>query len=436
MANYYHSPVVGIDVAANFSITTALKPDGTIFKKNLRINHNQKGFETLLIFLQKIEEEFNSAPVVFCESTGIYHLTLLQFLLKHQVEIHVVNPLITNSNKNWNIRKAKTDKLDSYSIAMSCKTGNVKTSVNHSEEFLHFRFLVREYYQLVDNAANLKIRFSNNIYIHYPGLQLAFSDITGKTPLAFIQAYPTPDKLLQASKDDVVNFLKTSSRRGAIWAENKYKKLINIACEANMIGINPNLFANKVKRFSDSYTFLKQQIQDIEAEIFDFIEHATFANSFKQNLELLLSFKGIGKMTAVTLLSEIGDISNFSNAQKLVAFFGVDPAVNESGNFKGDKNKMSKRGTKIGRRVLYTLALSSIRKSKSGKPINTVLYHFYNEQLSSKKKKKVRIVAVMNKLLRYIYSVLKNQTPYEMRDPKIHKKMYLESQHHMHHIAA
>jgi len=57
MSNYYHLPVVGIDIAANFSIVTALKPDGDIYQKNLRIEHTLCGFNKLLTFLQKIEEE-------------------------------------------------------------------------------------------------------------------------------------------------------------------------------------------------------------------------------------------------------------------------------------------------------------------------------------------------------------------------------------------
>lgn len=114
-----------------------------------------------------------------------------------------MNPLITNSNKNWNIGKAKNDKLDSYSIAKLCKNGDVKTSCINSEEFLHLKFLVREYHQIADNAAALKVKFSNNFYIHYPGLLFAFSNITGETPLAFIQQYPTPDDLLNLLKDDV-----------------------------------------------------------------------------------------------------------------------------------------------------------------------------------------------------------------------------------------
>lgn len=110
MSNYYHLPVVGIDITANFSIVTALKPDSDIYQKNLRIEHTLCGFNKLLTFLQKIEEELGDSPKVFCESGNIC-LTLLHFLVNNQVDIRVINPLITNSNKNSNIRKVKNDKF-------------------------------------------------------------------------------------------------------------------------------------------------------------------------------------------------------------------------------------------------------------------------------------------------------------------------------------
>ena len=103
MANYYHSPVIGIDVASEGSVATALNPDGSVFKKNFKIKHNLKGYESLLTFIKKLEEESNSVPAVFCESTGIYHLPLLLFLLEHQVDTHVVNPLIVSVNSNTHI---------------------------------------------------------------------------------------------------------------------------------------------------------------------------------------------------------------------------------------------------------------------------------------------------------------------------------------------
>ena len=424
MSQFYDSPVIGIDVAANFSVATILNPNGDIFKKNFRFTHNLNGFESFLQLIKKTEEEFNSKPKVFCESTGIYHLTLLHFLSDRQIDIHVINPLITNSNKNFNIRKVKNDKLDSFSIARLCKFNDVKTSFFTSKDMLHLKLLVRDYYKIVDLRANAKKAFTNALYVYYPGIQDAFTDITGKTPLAFISKYPTPDDLLNASSDEVLTFLTSSSRRGLKWANDKLEKLLVIASSASVLGINPLTFTSKVRRFVDTFNFYENQRLDIIVEIQDFINSASFAEEFNHNISLICSFKGAGLISAITLLVEMNDINNFTKSSQLVAFFGVDPAVNESGNFKGDSNKMSKRGTAVGRRALYAIALSSIRKTNTGVPMNQVLYDAYHNKLKGKKKK-VRLVAIMNKLLRYIFSVLKNQKAYEVRDPRIHQQMFM-----------
>lgn len=424
MSQFYDLPVIGVDVAAEFSVATILSPSGDIFKKNFRFIHTLDGFESFLQLIKKTEEEFNRKPQVFCESTGIYHLTLLHFLSDRQIDIHVINPLITNSNKNFNIRKVKNDKLDSFSIARLCKFNDVKTSFFTSKDMLYLKLLVRDYYKIVDLRANAKKAFNNALYIYYPGMQKAFTDLTGKTPLAFLTKYPTPTDLLNASTDEILTFLTSSSRRGLKWAKDKLEKLLDIASSASVLGINPLTFTSKVRRFVDTFNFYENQRLDIIVEIQDFINSASFADEFNHNISLICSFKGAGYISAITLLVEMNDINNFTKASQLVAFFGVDPSVNESGNFKGDSNKMSKRGTATGRRALYAIALSTIRKTNAGVPMNQVLYDTYHIKLNGKKKK-VRLVAIMNKLLRYIFSVLKNQKPYEVRDPRIHQQMFM-----------
>lgn len=428
MSKLYDLPVIGIDVAANFSVATVLKQNGDVYKKNFRFDHSLEGFNSFLKLFYKAEEELNSRPNVFCESTGIYHLTLLHFLIDRQIDIRVINPLITNSNKNFNIRKVKNDKLDSFSIARLCKFNDVKTSFFTSKDMLHLKLLVRDYYKLIDLKANAKKAFTNALYIYYPGMQKAFSDLTGKTPLAFITAYPTPQDLLDAPSDEVLALLITSSRRGLKWAKSKLELLKGIASSAIVLGINPMTFKSKVARFVDTYSFYNNQCLSLIIEIKDFINGASFADEFNHNISLLCSFKGAGFISAITLLVEMNNINNFTKSSQLVAFFGVDPSVNDSGDFRSTANKMSKRGTAIGRRALYALALASVRKTKAGAPMNQVLYEMYHTTLKGKKKK-VRLVAIMNKLLRYIFSVLKNQKPYEVRNPKIHKQMFMSQNH-------
>ena len=163
------------------------------------------------------------------------------------------------------------------------------------------------------------------------------------------------------------------------------------------------------------------------------IESSEFPESIKENIELINSIPGIGRLTAITLIAEIGDINGFIKPKHLVAFFGIDSSVNQSGKFLGDQSKISKRGTRIGRRALYAVALASIRCNRNGIPINKVLLKYYQVNLKGKKSK-VALVAIMHKILNYIFAVLRNQTPFEQRDPKIHKQMFLENKH-LHNVA-
>lgn len=113
-----------------------------------------------------------------------------------------------------------------------------------------------------------------------------------------------------------------------------------------------------------------------------------FPKAFRDNIELLDAMPGVGFLSAVTLIAEMGDFSMFKSAKAFAAFFGVDPTVKESGKFKGDRIQMSKRGVQLGRRVLFT-------------------------------------IAVMHKLLHYIFAVLRNQKPFEIRKPEDHRLKHM-----------
>ncbi len=80
MSKFFNSPVVGIDVSADYSMVAILAPNGAIYRKAFKIKHNAEGFLYLLKEMRKVEEEFSMKPSLFMESTGVYHLTLFHFL--------------------------------------------------------------------------------------------------------------------------------------------------------------------------------------------------------------------------------------------------------------------------------------------------------------------------------------------------------------------
>ena len=426
MSKFFNSPVVGIDVSADFSYAAILAPNGDVYKKPFKIKHDVNGFNHLVNEIKKVEEEFNMKTAIFMESTGVYHLSLFHYLNNNFDNTFVINPLITKSNKNGDIRKVKNDKKDSLSIATIGKFQNIKLSQQLSLDIFLLKNLVREYYKLTDTCSTFKKKLSADLRVIFPGYNTIFSDSTSISSIELLSRYSTPQSILEATKEDIIKIFLNSSKKGIVWSENIYSKLINVANEAKIIGLPLDGLAVKIASSITLIKTIQSEIDTLLEQINTFIQSETFPESIRNNIELIDSIPGIGQLTAITLIAEIGDIDGFLKPKHLVAFFGIDSSVNESGNFKGDDNKISKRGTRIGRRALYAVALASIRTNRNGIPINKVLLDYYQINLKGKKPK-VSLVAIMHKIINYIFAVLRNQTPFEQRDPKIHKQMFLEN---------
>ena len=426
MSKFFYSPTVGIDISADFSWVAILAPNGAIYKKAFMIKHDVNGFDHLINEIKKVEEEFNMKTGIFMESTGVYHLSLFHYLNKNFDNTFVINPLVTNCNKNGDIRKVKNDKKDALSIAKIGKFQDIKLSQSVSLDIFLLRSLIREYYKLTDNCSDFKKKLSADLRVTFPNYHTIFSDTTSNSSIAILSEYPTPQSMLEAPKETIIDILLAKSRKGSNWSEKIYLRLIAAAKDATVIGLPLSGLSFKITSSIKFIETFQQQISKLLKEIENLINATDFPNQIKKNIDLVDSIPGIGSLTAITLIAEIGDIDGFIKPKHLVAFFGIDCSVNESGKFKGNKNKISKRGTRIGRRALYAVALASIRSSRNGIPINKVLLEYYQTNLKGKKAK-VALVAIMHKILNYIFAVLRNQTPFEQRDPKLHKQMFLEN---------
>lgn len=144
-------------------------------------------------------------------------------------------------------------------------------------------------------------------------------------------------------------------------------------------------------------------IRATESSIQDFIRQNP---TLKSNFKLLTSIKGIGTVTATLLLAELGDIRRFPSVKQLTAFVGLDALDFQSGSSVKRPSHISKQGNPRLRAALYMPALTAIRYNPACSRLN--------QRLEDKHKAaKVRIVAVMKKLLHQVYGVLKSQRPFD-----------------------
>jgi len=411
---------VGIDVAADSSdMAIALPSQEFLDKRSFRIYHNKP--ESLTAALEKIkkaEEEHAMKVRIFMESTGNYHYPLFCFLRDAGFDVDIINPLITNSSRNYNIRKVKNDNFDARRIAKVGFDPNLKVSNMPTELVMNLRNLTREYYSLVDFRSSYVLKLGTQIKISFPQFKGIFSDLTGKTSLMILKKYTSPHEILKADPDVLAEEIAITSRRRST-AASKRDLIIQTATDALTFGAGVETNFLLIKRFIQIIEFYDQEINDILQQMKSIVDSHQ-DDLFIKQVELLQSVKGIGFLSALTLMCEIGDFSAFSKPKQLFAYFGLDPSVNQSGKFNGSRMKMSKRGSKFARRVLHMAAVQSVGTTKKGVPKNSVLRDFYLKKCHEGKAKMTALGAVSHKICNIIFAILRDHKPYIMKSPEQH----------------
>ena len=105
------------------------------------------------------------------------------------------------------------------------------------------------------------------------------------------------------------------------------------------------------------------------------------------------------------IVSEIGDISRFESASKLVAYAGLDASVRQSGEFNSTQNKISKRGSSYLRRALWMAAFMSLQ-------CDPALYGYYRRLKERGKSHRLCVTAVARKRCIIIWAIMNSKQPY------------------------
>lgn len=126
-----------------------------------------------------------------------------------------------------------------------------------------------------------------------------------------------------------------------------------------------------------------------------------------QDFALLKTIPGVGRVIALTVLGELGDLRRFNRSRQVSAMAGVSPSNHQSGNSKG-RSRLDKNGHAEARSVLYMGALTATRKSAHNHLARTYR-HLINQQGKCKKQ---ALVAVARKTLVIMRALLITQTPY------------------------
>jgi transposase len=408
---------VGIDVSADFSFMSIVDPDGDPLGKPFKIVHSDLGSLRLAVSLiRKAEEAHSMKSRIFLESTGIYHIPLFCYLVETGLETYVLNPIISDSTRKKSVRKVKNDKADSLALARLGLDPRLNVSLLPEKLVMEVRTLVRRCYMLSDERAAHVNRLKGDLRVVFPGFLDVFSNVTGKAAVMILAKYPRPEDILRADCANLTADIAKASRRKADFASKKRDKLIAAAesalhfgCQLDSVYYSVASGLSLIAKLDDSISETMRLIRKLVADNAD--------EPFMKQIALVDSIYGVGFLSAVTVMCEIGDFGAFRNPRQLFAYFGMDPEVKQSGKFTATGMHMSKRGSRFARRAIFAAALACTRKKRNGDAFNPFLHEYYQKKAASKPKK-VALGAVMHKISNIIFAVLRDGKPFELRSPE------------------
>ena len=414
---------VGIDIGADFSVMAIALPSQELIGKPYRIFHNsQRSLDGAIDRIFSLMNQYGLPARIFMESTGIYHFPVYHKMKEAGLDAYILNPLVTHASKDINVRNIHNDKFDAQKIALLGLRPDLKTSIVPSDDVAAVKAILREYYAMKKETSMYICRLKDQLRQVFPQFIPIFSKVNGVAALAVLYEYLTPDSILAAGVDGLESFMKTVVTKGPLNIHEKAKALVEAARDAQNFGHGNIGIFYLIRHYIEMIRLLDAQTKQLMEQVKGLLKEQKNSQLSKQ-VRLLQSIPGIGFLSAVTLVCEIGDFSAFKRPKQLFAYFGLDPAVKQSGNFNGADLKMSKRGSPYARRCIYVLAIQSVSLRVDGTPKNPVLRSYYEEKCKSKSKM-TALGAVMHKVCNIIYAVLRDERPFVLITPEEHRAAY------------
>lgn len=158
-----------------------------------------------------------------------------------------------------------------------------------------------------------------------------------------------------------------------------------------------------VRRMKHRLKLIASQIAETEQEI-----NATIQadNELNEKVKKVCTIKGVGLITAATVLAETNGFNLVRNKKQLVSYAGLDVVQHESGISIKGKTRISRRGNKHLRKCLHYPALSAIRSTHAMKAL-------FKRLVSKHGIKMKAVVAVQRKLLELIYVLWKKDEVFD-----------------------
>ena len=394
---------VGCDIGSSNHAAAIMDSSGTVLEKLPKVFNTLKGFMFLDKKIAYWKIRIGATTVRFgFEPTGHYWKPLVHFMCNREIEVFFIKTTAVKAMRELtDSTQSKNDKRDAITLAHLLREGKVLKSPPVEGIWRELRDLVKHYRGLSDAYESVLSRLQVIIETFFPELAEVFCSTKAVGLWRLLEAAPFPSDLIAKETNWLTSHLKRWTRRGKS-AEEKASYLMQAARES--VGL-PVRQGDRVRLQSllGLLEHYKKELRTLEREM----ERSLMETGYG---EILLSFPGVGVITAATFLGELGDPANFDDARQVVSFAGIDPSEKSSGK-KESRRKISKKGRPILRTNIYFMVLGAICHC----PELRTYYQKRKKDIESGKldlKPQQLMFAVAIKLVRILFAMCRDRSLY------------------------
>jgi len=383
---------VGIDIAKLNHFASALSSDGEVLIEPFKFTNDSDGFFMLLSKLSSFDKD---SIIIGLESTAHYGNNLLMFLVPKGYKVVVINPIQTATLRKNNIRKAKTDKVDTFIITKALMINEYRFVTLQDLGLMQLKNLGRFRQKTVKQRTRLKIQLTSYVDQVFPEIQYFFKPgIHHKGCYALLKEAPSPELVTSMHLTHLTHLLKSNSK-----GHFKKETAVELRVLAQKsVGNGDKSLSIQITHCIEQIELLNAQLANVESEMEDIVSSLD---------SVIMTTPGIGAINGGMILGEIGDISRFSHPSKLLAFAGLDPSVYQSGNFQAKHTKMSKRGSRTLRYALINAAHNVVKNNKT-------FQNFYERKREQGLTHYSALGHCAGKLVRIIHKMLTNDIAFNL----------------------
>ena len=383
---------VGIDIAKQTHYAAIMNSDGEILSEPFAFSNDYSGFNKLL---QQLNNYSKDQLYIGMESTAHYAENLTCFLFTRGFQVCIINPIQTSSLRKSNIRKTKTDSVDTYLIIKALSLNHFRLYTERDYDSLQLKNLCRFRQKLMKARTKVKIQLVTYVDLLFPELQYFFkSGIHGKACYALLKEQPNPDKIAKMHLTRLTNLLSKTSK--GHYKQSHAVQLKELASQS--VGIKNDTLSLQILQSINQIELYNSQLEEVENEIKTIMEKID---------SVIKTIPGVGSLNGAMIIGEIGDITRFQKPCQLLAYAGLDPSVYQSGNFNASRTRMSKRGSKLLRYALINVAWQTTL-------VNDTFKNYYDLKVSQGRRHYNALGHVAHKLVRVIHKMMTDNVEFDL----------------------